>query len=87
MGFIIWMIGWFVSYAVLSRVASNLITSPKNWDNVDRRFCAGLSILSWLMVLICLIALACQKIKKYKIVPKWIVPFLKKLEPKDLRHE
>ncbi len=85
--FIIWLIGWFVSYAVLSRVASQLITSPERWDNIDRGFCAGLSISSWFMVLLCLTVLLIRKLKKFNALGKYIIPLLKKLEPKDLRNE
>ena len=87
LAFIIWLIGWFVSYAILSRTASVLITSPKEWDNTDRAFCAGFSLLSWVTVIFCLHVLAYRKIKKYKVVPKWVIPFLKKLEPKGLSRE
>lgn len=92
MGFIIsmiiWLVGWLVSYVVLARVATNdFIATPGKWDNADRGFCAGISILSWLMVLICLVVLAGQTIKKYKVFTTYAIPFLKKLEPKRLRHE
>lgn len=79
MGFIIWMIGWFVSYAMMTRVVFNNPTAYKEWDNVGRVFCMVICIIfSWVVALICLVVL---------VFPKWIVPFLKKLEPKGLRHE
>ncbi len=81
--FIIWLIGWFVSYAVSSRLAmSGFITTRENWDNFDRKFCVALSLLSWVMVMICLAILFCLKISKISLFGKYIVPFLKKLERK-----
>ncbi len=87
LSFIIWLVGWFASYAILARASTSDFITPGKWDNTDRAFCAGLSILSWLMVLICLVALIGQTIRKYKVLPKWVIPFLKKLEPKRLNNE
>ena len=83
--FIIWLIGWFVAYAIIAKVISNNPTASKEWDNVYRGFCIVISIFfSWVVVLVCLVILAVQEIRKYKVFSNRVVPFLKKLEPKGL---
>lgn len=90
--FLLWLIGWFVSYSLLSR-ALIIDVGIKSWDNTDRKFCAAVSLSSWAGAIIALVILSWFKIVilswfKIKVhldpmdLSNSFMNFLKKLEPK-----
>lgn len=87
MGFIIWLIGWSVSYYLLSRVTIMYIIGLKSWDNFDRKICATVSLLSWVGVVIALLILTWFKLKLHldpMDLENSFMNFLKRLEPERL---
>jgi hypothetical protein len=86
--FIIWLIGWFVAYFLMSRVIGHGFST---WTGQDRLICSALSLVSWIAVIASgavLIGIAISNIKYDRFIKnnkfiKIIVSFLKKLEPKN----
>jgi len=77
---LIWLIGWIITYMLIARMEEY----PHNWDNEKRGTAAFGALFSWaaiililLAVIICLICLGIEW-----VFNKFVVPILKKLEPK-----
>lgn len=82
--FLLWLIGWFISYYLLSR-ALMISAGIKNWNNTDRKLCAAISISSWIGAMIAFAILLWFKLKLHldpRDLDNSFINFLKKLEPK-----
>jgi len=76
-----WAAGWVASYTMLVRISDDY---PSNWDNSKRGIASFYSCLSWItiavVILVVLIGLSILGIAW--LCNRYIVPLLKKLEPK-----
>jgi len=75
-----WLVGWIITYMIIARMEEY----PHNWNNDKRGIAAFFALFSWagiclilFVIIICLVCLGAGW-----ILNKFLVPILKKLEPK-----
>jgi len=75
-----WLVGWIITYMIFARMEEY----PRNWDNDKRGVAAFFALFSWvaivIIILVIIICLVCLGVGW--ILNKFLVPILKKLEPK-----
>jgi len=78
---LIYIMGWFVSYAVLSRAVMKCYeASNLTWGDYDRRMCASVSLSSWVGALFASIMLLWFICLDPMDLDNSFIDFLKKLE-------
>ena len=77
-----WLIGWIITYIIIPRL---MITDyPHNWDNEKRGLAAFFALFSWvaIIIIIFVVIIGLIGLGVGWVFEKFVVPILKKLEPK-----
>ena len=75
-----WLIGWIIAYMIMIRMNDY----PHNWDNEKRGLAAFFALFSWvaIIIIIFVVIIGLIVLGLGWVFEKFVVPILKKLEPK-----